>query len=134
MTQLNLPAVALSSVLSLLLGFLWFTLIFREPYIAGLGRTAEQLSQGPSVLVASLYQLLGSAVMAGVLAFLMKATSSEGLVQAVQLAGLIWAGFVAAVIGPMYAYQAFSLVFFGITAGYPFVALLLSAAVLSLWR
>jgi len=41
-------------------GFLWFTVIFRTPYLEGLGKTAEELAKGASMLVASLLQLAGN--------------------------------------------------------------------------
>lgn len=45
-----------------------------------------------------------------------------------------WLGFVAAVLGPMHAFQAFSLAFFAITSGGVLVTLLVSGAILGAWR
>jgi hypothetical protein len=42
-TPINLLAVGVAAIASFLLGFLWFTVIFRQLYLDGLGKTAEQL-------------------------------------------------------------------------------------------
>ncbi len=68
--------------------------------------------------------------MAYVLAWLIVHTGQQTVMGGLRLAALVWLGFIAAVIGPMYAFQAFSLLFFAITAGYPLVALLVMGVIL----
>jgi hypothetical protein len=70
------------------------------------------LFREPSVMVASVMQLAGHLVMAYVLAWLMISLNYHSAAEGLKTALLIWLGFVAAVIGPMYAFQAFSLQFF----------------------
>jgi Protein of unknown function (DUF1761) len=132
--KINLFAVGVSALLSLALGFIWFTVIFREPYLIGLGKTPEQLAQGPSMLEAVILQLIGDFIMACVLAWLIVHTGQQTVIGGIRLGVLTWLGFIAAVIGPMYAFQAFSLQFFAITAGYPLVILLIMGAILGGWR
>ncbi len=132
--SIRLVAVGLSGVASFVLGFLWFAVLFRQPYLNGLGKTAEQLANGPSILQASLLQLLGNLVMAYVLAWLIRHTGQQTVMGGLRVGALSWLGFIAAVIGPMYAFQAFSFQFFVITAGYPLVALLTMGAILGWWN
>ena len=131
---INLWAVIVSASVAFALGYLWFTIIFREPYLKGLDKTQEQLDQGPNMLSASILQLTGNFAMAYVLALLMVYSGKETIADGMKLGLLIWAGFIAAVIGPMYAYQAFSLRFFLITAGYPLAGLLVMGGILGGWR
>ena len=130
----NILAVIASAIANFALGFVWFTVIFRNPYLEGLGKTADALARGPSVLVASGMQLVGNFVMAYILAWLMQRTGQNTVAGGVWLGLVVWLGFVAAVIGPMYAYQAFPLKFFAISAGYPLVALLLMGTILGAWK
>ena len=132
--SINLLAVGTSAVVSTALGFVWFTIVFREPYLEGLGKTAEALAKGPSAPVAAVMQLVGSLVTAYVLALLINRIGAQTISGGLWWGLLAWVGFVAAVIGPLYAFQAFSPTFFFITAGYPLVSLLLTGAILGGWR
>lgn len=72
--------------------------------------------------------------MAYVLAWLILHTGQQTVIGGMRVGTIAWLGFIAAVIGPMYVFQAFSLQFFAITAGYPLVALLIMGAILGRWR
>jgi len=126
--------VLLAALVAFGVNFVWFTILFRAPYIAGLERSQAQLDRGPSMLVASALQIAGYVVMALVLAWLMQRTGHLSVGGGAKLAVIVWAGFVAAVLGPMYAFQAYSLSFFLITAGGPLVALLMMGVILGAWH
>ena len=132
--SISLWAVGVSAMVGFVLGFLWFSVLFSQLYLDGLGKTAEQLAMGPSTLHASLLQLAGNLAMAYALAWLIAHTGQKTSVGGMRIGALVWCGFIAAVIGPMYAFQAFSFQFFAITAGYPLVALLIMGAILGGWR
>ena len=134
MKSINIWAVIVSGVVTTALGFLWFMVLFREPFIRGSARTQEQLNKGPDGPTASVIQLLGSIIMAYVLAWLMTHTDYTSVGQALKLAMLVWIGFVACVTGPMYAFQAFPFYFFLITTGYTLVSLLISGIILGAWK
>lgn len=130
----NYTAIIVSAIVSLGIGFFWFNVICKNAYIEDLGKTREQMALGPGAMVASSYQLLGNLVMAFVLAWLLKRLGYETTVESLQLGGLIWLGFVASVIGPMYAFQAFSFrLFLIISAGY-LLCILAISMILSVWK
>ncbi|MFA5035192.1 MAG: DUF1761 domain-containing protein [Candidatus Margulisiibacteriota bacterium] len=131
---INIWAAVTGSLISFIVSFVWYTIIFRAPYIEGLGKTAEQMAKGPSMLVASVLQLIGYLVTAFVLAWLMQRTGLQSVNQGLLLALVVWVGFVAAVLGPLYAFEAFSLNFFFITAGNVLVTFLILGAILGGWR
>jgi hypothetical protein len=133
-SSISLLAVGISTVASFLIGFVWFTVIFRDPYLAGLGKSAEQLAKGPSMMAASALQLAGYFVMAIVLGWIIARTGQQTIGGGMQIGALAWLGFVAAVIGPMYAFQAYSLLFFAICAGGPLLVLLTMGAILGGWK
>lgn len=134
MKGVNIWAVIVSAVTSTALGFLWYMVVFREPYIRGLDRTKEQLDQGPNGMWASIMQLGGNLVMIYILALLMSQTGNESIGGGIKLALLLWVGFVACITGPMYAFEAFPFYFFLINSGYTLVCMLMSGAILGTWK
>jgi len=75
--SINLLAVGFSALGAYGVGFLWYASIFREPYIEDLGRTAEELAKGPSMLTASIMQIAGALVTACIMAWLMARTDNQ---------------------------------------------------------
>jgi hypothetical protein len=132
--SINYFAVATSAVASLLLSYVWFMVLFFKPYAEALGKTKEEMDKGPNALEASAMQLVGNFILAFVLAWLMKQLGYQTLMEGIKFGVLIWLGFVAAVLGPMYAFQAYSLAFFFMTSGSILLTLLASGAILGVWH
>ncbi len=86
------------------------------------------------MMVASAYQLMGNIMMALVVAMLIQLIDVQGGVQAIELAVILWVGFVAAVEGPMCAFNAFSLKYFLVTSGNVLMSLLATSIILSKWQ
>ncbi len=79
-------------------------------------------------------QLAGNLLMTFVLALLLNQLDKLAVGEAIRFVALIWIGFIVATTAPMFAYQAFSIKFFMITTLYSFICLLISAAILTLWK
>lgn len=133
-TSFNVAAIATSAISCLILGYLWFTMLFKNAYIKDLGRTKEQMEKGPSLSIAAGFQLMGNLLMAFVLSWLIQQLGYTSLPQTLQLALLVWLGFVVAVIGPFYAFQAFPFRFFLIIAGGVLSFILITTVILTLWK
>lgn len=134
MFPFNIWAVIVSALVSYGASSIWFLVLFREAYTKALGRTVEQLAAGPSIAVASVMQIIGNVVMAATLGWLMTKLNMQSVTSGFVLAIIVWVGFVAAVLGPMYAFQAFSIRFFFITAGSVLVSLLIMGVTLGVWK
>lgn len=132
--SINYFAIATSAVVSLLLSFVWFMVLFFKPYAEALGKTKEQMDKGPTTIEASIIQLVGNFVLAFVLAWLMKKLGYTTLMEGIKFGAFIWVGFVAAVLAPMYAFQAYSFAFFLMTSGSVLLTLLASGAILGAWQ
>ena len=52
----------------------------------------------------------------------------------IKIASLVWLAFVGAVMGTQYTFEARSLGYFGVTAGYPLIGLLIMGAIVGGWR
>lgn len=131
---INIFAVFVSALVSLGTTFVWFTVFFRQAYIAELGRTQAQLDAGQSAIVASAFQFVGFLVLATGLAWLMHRTDMTTISGGIALAIFCWGVFFAAIVGPMYAYQAFPALLYGIVAGGYLVAFLATGLILGMWR
>lgn len=128
----NYWAITASAVTSFLIGFIWFSMIFKESYIEGLGNTQQQPDQ--KTPVPALLQLLGNMVFAVVLSWLLKKSGCVTVMQSIQFAALLWMGFIVSVLGPLYAYQAYSFKFFLIIAGAILMYFLITAILLTVWK
>ncbi len=84
-------------------------------------------------MVASGLQLLGFALMAFILGWLMQQLDLDSVPGGIVLAIAVWLGFVASVIGPMHASQGVPLGFSLITLGGYLLALVTTASILGLW-
>jgi hypothetical protein len=132
--SVNAFAVAVSAIASFLIGWVWFMIAFKEPYIRGLNKTAEELAKGPTAVPSLLLQFAGNLVMALVLAWFIARLNAASALEGMKVGALAWLGFIAAVLGPYYAFQAFPFSFFLINAGYPLVTLVLMGAILGGWK
>lgn len=132
--SVNVFALAAATIGAFSMNFVWFTILFRRSYLAGLGKTQAQLNQGPSMVTASALQLIGFFVMALVLGWLMHRLGQVTVKGGLQIASIAWIGFVASVFAPMHAFQAYPISFTAITAGGYLGALLISGAIIGLWR
>jgi hypothetical protein len=132
--SINYFALIVSSVSAYAASCVWFLFLFKDAYAAGLGKTKEQMDKGPSMLSASVMQLIGNFIMAWVLIWLMNKLDYGTTSQGMKLGAIVWLGFVAAVLGPMYAFQAFSFQFFLIGAGSILISLLIMGAILGAWK
>jgi hypothetical protein len=134
MKEYNYLAILVSAIASFVVGFLWFTILFREAYIKGLGKTQEELAKGPATALSFTIQIAGFLLLAFVMAWLINKLQYETVTQGLQLGVIMWLGFVVAIIGPMYAFQAYSLKFFLVISFGYLVSILLTATILSLWK
>jgi hypothetical protein len=131
---IHFPSIIVSAIASFVIGWLWFMILFSKPYIRGLNKTAEELAKGPSAVPSLVLQFAGSLVMAYVLAWLIARIGPQTAAGGMRVGVMAWLGFVAAVLGPYYAFQAYPFSFFLINAGYPLVALLTMGAILGGWK
>jgi hypothetical protein len=124
-------AIIGATVAYYVIGAVWFS-VFSKPYLKDLGKTPKQMKQGPSILQASLLQIPCAIITAFILHWFITVMHAWGVFGGMQVAAAAWLGFVACIMGPTYAYQAFSLRFFLINAGYQLIGLLAMGAILGL--
>ncbi|HEV3218690.1 MAG TPA: DUF1761 domain-containing protein [Candidatus Acidoferrales bacterium] len=132
----NLFAVVAAAVAHWLLGAGWFSLL-KNQWLAGLGKTNEQMmaaSAGMPGWLPHVVTLVANLVMAYVLGWLIVGTGPQNVMRGLQVAAIVWAGFVASTWATEYAFEAKSVQIFAINAGYPLVGLLIMGVVLGAWK
>jgi Protein of unknown function (DUF1761) len=137
--HLNLLAVLVAAIATMVVGFLWYSpILFAKPWMRAMGydpndrlKTQEmQKSAGPAYL----WSFVASLVSAFILATLLHALEVQSLGIALLVASHVWLGFVATVqlTGALFMKQSMKL--FAINTGYQLVCYLAMGAILVVWR
>lgn len=134
LSNLNVVAIAACVLLSMGLGFVWFSPVLflgRWMKLAKIEtKPAEEMRKTmPVCLAISFISCVMLSVAFAVLLQLLPAMATT--VGAIKLALFLWVSFVATTFGPSYAYTGKPLELFFIDTGYPLAALLLIAVTLT---
>lgn len=130
LTKKKLLVIIVLSLANFIFGYIWFSILFVEPYRHGVGKTAQQLQQGPNAIASIPLQLLGNFVMISIFAWILSKIEIKAPLQGLAVGFFVWLGFIAAFIAPLYAFQAQTLSYFAIVVGYPLISLISTGAVL----
>jgi hypothetical protein len=137
--NLNLLAVLVAAVSTMVVGFLWYSpILFAKPWMREMGYDPDDKarvqemhkSAGPAYLGS----FAASLVSAFILAMFLHAMRVETLPLGLLVGSHVWLGFVATVqlTGVLFMKQSMKL--FAINTGYQLVCYLAMAAILSAWR
>ena len=119
-------------VANMALGALWFSpILFVKPWLAAAGMSEAQMKAGmPKALAVD---LVGSLVMAFVLAHAVKYTGAQGIAQGAAVGFLNWLGFVAVTTLSATLHEHRPLKLWLIANGYRLVGLVVMGAILAAW-
>ncbi|RMG26795.1 MAG: DUF1761 domain-containing protein [Armatimonadetes bacterium] len=131
--NVNVTAVIVAAVPYILLGYPWVSM-FRDPWFHGGGLTVEKLRNGPGYATAFGVAIVSAIVTSYVLALLVVRTGERTLIRGMKCAALVWLAFVGAVMATQYTFEARSIGYFLVTAGYPLVGFLIMGAIVGAWR
>jgi uncharacterized protein DUF1761 len=139
MHNLNLLAVLVAAISTMLVGFLWYSpILFAKPWMREMGYDPEdktktkemQKSAGPAYLGSFVASLVSAFILALFFHWVHVQSLDLGLVVAFH----VWLGFVATVqfTGVLFMKQSMKL--FAINTGYQLACYLAMGAILSVWR
>jgi len=129
--SINYLAVIVVTILSFLIGFIWYGPLFGKPWMEANNITKENVASRKMSLIFGTSIVLTLIIALNLAAFLgPKADFSFGLF-AGAATGI---GFISAAIGVTYAFSGKSLKLFFIDAGYWTVVLILMGAILGVWK
>ena len=132
MRKIRIAPVVISAVVHFLLGAAWFT-AFSVPWLAGTGKTMDQLKQQGSAGIAYATAFVASLVMAYVLAQVI-ATGEQSAGAGVRWGVTLGIGVAFAALVTEMIFEARPLSFMLITAGYPVVGMVLMGVILGAWK
>ncbi|MBI4361338.1 DUF1761 domain-containing protein [Candidatus Micrarchaeota archaeon] len=134
--NVNLVAVLVAAVVQMALGFLWYSpMLFGNSWMKLVGIKPSDMEKGKKEMPKSaglgfLAAVVMTFILAQVIGFMQAATLVDGL-----LAGFwMWLGFVATVLAGFVLWEGKPVKLYLINSGYYLVALLLSSAILVLWK
>ena len=138
MTQvdINFMAVLVSSLINMVLGFIWYGPLFGKPWMELTGISQDKIAESKAKGMNMTYGLsgIGALVMAFVLANITGYAQVDTLVEGVQVGFLVWLGFVVTTMLNSVIYDGKPWRLYFINAGYYLVSLVLMGALLAVWR
>jgi hypothetical protein len=130
----NPLAIAVASLVYFMLGGVWFT-VLKQPWLDGIGRTMEQLTQiGVSPAISYCVAIATTIIIVIALDAIIQATGPQTPVRGAKVAFFLWFAFIFTVIAAEYAFELRSLGTLAIVAGYPLTGMLLAGAILGAWK
>jgi len=133
--NVNYWAVLVAGVVYFVLGGLWYSpILFAKPWMAALGKTAEQIRQQGGAVGAYVISFIGSLISAFVLAMFVRMQAPASLQSGLTTGFFVWFGFVATTVAPPYFYEDRSKKIYLMYAGYTLVGFLLMGGLLSVWQ
>ena len=135
LAQINIMAVLAASVLSFLIGFVWYTFLFSKPWMKALGINIEDVeSSGLSSMRAIIASFFASFLTAGGIAVLFAWLGVNSIQLAIMLAIVLWISFSLTPMFKMIFWEDRPTALFAIDGGYELASILGAAFVLLLWQ
>ena len=128
--HINWIAVIVSSLSAFVLGFLWYSVLFRKIWVKEVGMTDDKMRSGNMFLTFGTTFVLQVIVSIGLAVFIGKGSSLLGGIEKGLMVGLCW---VATSIGVNYLFAMKSFKLYLIDAGYFVVFFTIIGAILGAW-
>jgi hypothetical protein len=127
-------AILVSAVIQWLLGAVWYSpALFAKPWMAMvLVRTDSTKKR--SMILGMITSFIGSLVTSLMLAHVVIWSGAPGPAAGALIGLILWLGFIAAPLAASYIYEGRPFKLFAINTGYWLVGLLISGALLAVWR
>jgi hypothetical protein len=135
MYRINYAAVVAAGIVYWLVQAGWYTLL-RDPYIAALGLTPDQVAAAEKnmSLVHYITALLANLVIAYVIGIVMLRTGEPTPAHGMRTALVMWMAFVVTTLATNYSFEQRPFALLAINSGSALVGMLLSGAILGAWK
>jgi Na+/melibiose symporter-like transporter len=130
----NLWAVLAAALIQWFLGALWYSLFFAKPWMALTGHTPTPGERPKGAVFAMVSSFVGSFILSFILDHFVIWGQSENWGRGAFIGGICWLGFIAVPLISETLYERRPFKLFAINSGYWLVGLILSGAVLAVWR
>ena len=123
-------AVLVAGVAYFVIGALWYG-AFAKPWMAGIGKTQDELQSNPVDYILS---LLAEILIAFGIAVALNAFGASGVLEAIFIAALLWFAFSLLPAIVHYAYEDRTFTLLAINKGYDFAGMVIASIILAVWR
>lgn len=130
--QVNIIAVIVIGVVSMLLGFVWYGPLFANAWMEGVGLTKDDVKTGPGV--GYLITFIAAMLMAATTSQLVHMLNVSNWVDGLALGALLGVGYVATTFATNYIFAMKSLKLYMIDAGYQVLLITLAGMIATLIR
>ena len=133
--EVNYLAILVAAVANMAVGFLWYSpVLFGKPWMKLMGLTAKHMAAAKKKM-GMMYAIsfIATIVTAYVLSVVVQTVQALSMVEGLQLAGLLWLGFVGPVQMTDVIFGGKPWKLFFINTGYQLAGLLVMGAILVLW-
>jgi hypothetical protein len=128
----NFWAILVVTLIQWVLGGLWYSLLFRKPWMALVCHKPD--AKPKDAAVAMIVSFIGGFVLSFVLAHVIVWSSAWTWHRGAVVGAICWLGFIAIPTMSQHLYEKRPFKLFAINAGYWFFALVISGVVLAVWR
>lgn len=136
-TQFNFSAILICAVLNMVLGFVWYGLLFSKAFIQLMGISPDHMSD-PASQKAAVHgyfaSFFSSILMATVLSYFIIFTGATTVAEGLKLGLISWLGFTLTTMLPNHYFSMKPLKLALINISYPLVGLSLMGMILAFWR
>ena len=132
--RLNYLAILVSALVYFAMQAVWFT-VFMSEWLAGIGKTAEQLHQeGASVVLAYLIAFVGALVMAAAISWFTQVTGKQTIIRGVLVGIVAWVGFVLTTWSAEYAFEEKGMRILVVNTGISLIGMVVMGAIQGAWK
>ena len=132
--RLNYLAILVSALVYFGMQAVWFT-VFMNEWLAGLGKTADQLRQeGASVVLAYVVGFAGALVMAAAISWFTQMTGKQTVIRGILVGIVAWVGFVLTTWSAEYAFEQKGLRILAVNTGISLIGMVVMGAILGAWK
>ena len=132
--DINYLAIVAAIVLNMVLGALWYSVLFVKPWMKLNNLTAEMIKEQGSPIKQYVVAVIASVVIAFAIAIVAEAAGVANAAEGALLGAIMSVGLVATAFGTSYMFESKALKHFLINAGYPVVAAVLIGTLIGGWQ
>jgi hypothetical protein len=132
--RLNYLAILVSALVYFAVQAVWFT-VFMKEWLAGIGRTTEELQQhGTSVVLAYLIAFVGALVIAAAISWFTQMTGKQTVIRGAFVGFAAWVGFVLTTWSAEYAFEGKGINILAVNTGVSLIGMVLMGIILGGWK
>lgn len=131
--EINYIAVIVAIIVQYAGGAVWFG-VFANPWLAGIGKSKEEIPSGGAAWKSYVIALICSALTVIVLAVIFQGLGGAHLIDGLVLGLVCGIGFVATALAAQFTFEQRSLKLYLLDAGYPVLGLAVAGAILGVWQ